>query len=251
MVRALALLVPAVAAHKYCPSASDLVVAYTVGEAPELRNQGWRINAGGGVATKAAFNLNNGSVEFDVNFNKVQLGVNANVYGIAASGFGSAGFTQKHYCDGAESGQPWCLETDWIETNGNCGGASTLHSVRGTGDGACNDWGCRASYRYGSSSFHVKVSYDADGHWHIYRDGQHVTGFKPSPSSEWGHIKAAHEATGVVIYSSQWTGWTPVEDCGSGGSLDASHFEVSNLVIHGKVVAGPHPTSCTTEALLV
>ena len=44
---------------------------------------GWLIHGGGGVATKAAFNLNNGSVEYDVDFSRTNVGVNANIYTIS------------------------------------------------------------------------------------------------------------------------------------------------------------------------
>merc|ERR1712146_516635 len=72
--------------------------------------------------------------------------------------------------------KPDCLEVDWLESNGGCGGATTLHTVSGTGPGACNYWGCRSTYSFGSSTFHVKVEYGNDGKLTITRDGQVMTG---------------------------------------------------------------------------
>merc|ERR1712232_1409647 len=62
---------------------------------------------------------------------------------------------------------------DWIESNGNCGGATTLHTKQGNGPDGCTAWGCRASYHYnGKSSFHVRIEYGKDGSWTTIRDGQ-------------------------------------------------------------------------------
>jgi hypothetical protein len=48
---------------------------------------------------------------------------------------------------------------------------------------------------------------------------------------------------GMVLYSSQWTGWVP-GSCGGDGNLGASSFGVSNLRIQASVVQGPEPTKC-------
>jgi len=34
------------------------------------------------------------------------------------------------------------VEVDWIETNGNCGAATTLHTVEGYFSEGCNAGGC-------------------------------------------------------------------------------------------------------------
>merc|ERR1719162_1265940 len=74
-----------VMAAKYCPSADDLTVAYCDKNnkeepCPQLFDQGWTIEGGGGAATKSAFNLNGGYVEYDVahihvKFNKATIQV--------------------------------------------------------------------------------------------------------------------------------------------------------------------------------
>ena len=102
----------------YCPKSSDLTTAYGN---PQIYDRGWTVRGGGAVATKASFNLLGGSVEYDVDFSQTRPGVNANIYTISPANFGSS-FSQSRYCDGAKTGSDWCVEVDWIETNGNCGG---------------------------------------------------------------------------------------------------------------------------------
>ena len=230
----------------YCPSAGDLTVAY--GSA-QLFDQGWTVNGGGAAATKAAFNLLGGSVEFDIDVSNVRTGVNANIYTISPTGVGSGGFNQNNYCDGAKpAGSSWCVEVDWIESNGNCGGQTTLHDIPGPGSNGCTAWGCASSYHYnGRSSFHMKISYGADGQWTTVRDGQTISPYSLSPSpsgSDWGTVAQQYSQRGAVIYSSEWTGWVPVQDCGTSGDLGSSSFTVKNLQITGSVVQGPTPRKC-------
>jgi broad specificity polyphosphatase/5'/3'-nucleotidase SurE len=66
-----------------------LTVAY--GSA-NLYDGGWSVHGGGAGATKAAFNLLGGSVEFDLDVSGVHPGVNANIYTISPTGVGSGGF---------------------------------------------------------------------------------------------------------------------------------------------------------------
>jgi len=69
----------------------------------------------------------------------------------------------------------------------------------------------------------------------------------PQPGADaWAILKSAYETKGALIYSSEWTGWVPVQDCGTSGDLGASHFSVSNLQITGSVVQGPTPRKCST-----
>jgi len=222
-----------------------LTVAYGT---PQLLDQGWEIHGNGGVATKSTYNLIGGSVEFDIDVSAVDHGVNANIYTVSPS-IGADGYVPANYCDAQKTGDGFCLEVDWIESNGNCGGASTLHSKQGP-DG-CNSGGCQANYHYnGKSSFHMRIQYGADGSWTTIRDGQTIGGssLNPQPSSwDWQVIKASYESKGALIYSSEWVGWVPVDDCGNGpGNLDGSHFKISNLRIEGSVVQGPTPRSCST-----
>jgi len=235
----------------YCPSAGDLTIPY--GSA-QLYDQGWKISGGGSAATKAAFNLLGGSVEFDFDVSGVHPGVNANIYTISPTGIGAGGFTQNNYCDGAKpAGSNWCVEVDWIESNGNCGGQTTLHDIPGPGSNGCTAWGCASSYHYnGRTSFHMKVSFGNDGTWTTVRDGQTISPYSlnPSPSgSDWATV-AQQLARGAVIYSSQWTGWVPVADCGSSGDLGSSSFSVSNLRIIGSVTQGPEPRKCSSSEFL-
>merc|ERR1712125_91627 len=151
-------------------------------------------------------------------------------------------------------GSGFCLDVDWIESNGNCGGATTLHTKEGPGSNGCTAWGCRASYHYnGRSSFHMRIEYGTDGSWTTIRDGQTIGGgsLSPQPSGwDWSIIKSNYETKGALIYSSEWIGWVPVDDCGQGpGNLGASHFKVSNLRIAGGVVQGPTPRPCDGPSL--
>merc|ERR1719378_213049 len=228
----------------WCPSAGDFTVAYGT---PQLMDQGWSVSGNGGVATKSAFNLVGGFVEFDIDFSGVSTGVNANIYTISPS-ISPGGYSGGDYCDGADNDKPWCLEVDWIESNGNCGGATTLHTKQGPGSNGCTSWGCRASYHYnGHSSFHVRVEYGQDGSWTTIRDGQVINAGSLSPtpgSNDWNVIKSSYASKGAVIYSSEWQGWVPVQDCGTSGDLPGSHFTVRNLKVKGAVVQGPTPRSC-------
>lgn len=214
---------------------------------PELRDQGWTVHGNGGVATKSAFNLVGGFVEFDIDLSGVRTGVNANIYTISPS-IGSGGYVGDNYCDGAVNDKPWCLEVDWLESNGNCGGATTLHTRAGPGSNGCTAWGCRASYHYGGrASFHVRIEYGEDGSWTTIRDGQVINAGTMSPtpgSGDWAVIKSSYESKGAVIYSSEWQGWVPVEDCGTSGDLGSSHFSINNLKVKGSVVQGPTPRAC-------
>lgn len=244
----------AVAAELYCPSADDLTVAYC-DEGPEhdkpcpqLTNQGWKIEGGGGAATKSAFNLNGGFVEFDLDVSNVDGGVNANLYTISPETFQLDHFNKTlDYCDGAATGSDWCMEMDWIESNGHCAAATTVHTKEGPGDDGCTAWGCRTTYHFnGKSKFHMKIEYDQSGQWTVSKDGEVFTDYSPVPDEPtWDYVKSTHESRGAVIYGSEWVGWVPVDDCGTTpGNLYSSSYSISNLVISGTVVQGPVPTEC-------
>merc|ERR1711963_1155008 len=90
----------------------------------------------------------------------------------------------------------------------------------------------------------MRIEYGADGSWTTIRDGQIINSGSLSPSPggfDWGVIKDSYESKGAVIYSSEWEGWVPVEDCGTHGDLAGSHFTISNLRIKGSIVQGPTP----------
>lgn len=229
----------------YCPSVNDLIVAY--GNA-NLYDGGWHIQGGGAAATKASFNLLNGYVEYDVDFSSTNTGVNANIYTISPKYIPSSGFNQNNYCDGAKSDSNWCTEVDWIETNGNCGGATTLHTREGTGNDGCTAWGCKAEYYYnGRPSFHMRVEFKNDGSWTTIHDDKIINQYDLNPTPQSYDLKVlseAYKSSGAVIYSSQWTGWVPLESCGTYGNLDSSYFSIRNLKITGTVVQGPIPRLC-------
>lgn len=233
-------------ADQFCPSANDFVAAYG---SPQFKNRGWTIYGGAGAATKAAFNLLGGSVEYDVDFSRTRPGVNANLYTISPVFSGS--FQQGAYCDGQKTGDAFCVEIDWIETNGNCGGATTLHTRPGPGNLGCTAWGCSNKFNYnGKTSFHMKVSYGTDGSITVVRDGVTISHGHYYPQPEGQDIptlKYQYQTRGAVLYSSQWVGWVPeVSGCStSGGDLGSSSFSISNLVINGQVVQGPTPTRCS------
>jgi hypothetical protein len=215
---------------------------------PTLAEGGWTINGGGGVASKSAFNMLGGYVEYDIDLSNVDNGVNANIYTISPSSFKNKEYFNRtlDYCDGAASGDDWCMELDWIEANGHCGGAATIHTIEGPGNDGCTAWGCRVSEHYSNSRFHMKIEYDESGSWTITRDGQVLSGWNPDPSGAWSYIKQMHEERGSVIYSSEWTGWVPVDDCGTdAGDLYGSSFSISNLKIYGSVSQGPEPAECS------
>jgi len=236
----------------YCPSVQDLVVAY--GSGVVLKDQGWTVSGDAGAATKAAYNLNGGSVEYDIDVSDAKSGTIPNVYSIAPSGIGAEGFVKdRDYCDGADQhNYPWCVEVDWIESNGACGGATTVHTIPGTGAGTCNAWGCRTEYHNDAPKFHMRIDYDAAGRMTVSRDGQSIAAMNPAPqASDFDAIREMHDSTGAVIYSSMWTGsWVPgPEDCGAGpADLTGSSFTISNLKIHGSVVQGPEPQRCSSPS---
>lgn len=232
----------------YCPSASDIIMSYynDPTNKPKIYNQGWNITNGGGIATKSAYNLLGGSVEYDVDFSRTPIGVNANIYTISPT-IPKTGFTKANYCDAQKSDSEWCMELDWIETNGFCGGATTLHTVPGTGNHDCTAWGCASTYIYnGKSKFHMKITYGIDGKMSVYRDDILVSNYSPTPKdNSWNIIAATMESKGAVIYSSIWVGWVPIQNkCGTGGSLLNSQYSISNLRIVGAVVQGPIPKLC-------
>jgi len=231
------------ASGAYCLKASDLTVAYGGGVA--LKDGGYSVNGNGGAASKASFNLLGGYVEFDVDVSNVRNGVNANFYAIAPQ-IGGDGYQPNEYCDGAENDSPWCIELDWVESNGACAGASTIHTVPGPGNNGCTAWGCRTHYTQ-SNTFHMRVEYGSDGSEKLIRNGVQLTDYSPQPDgATWATIKGEMQSKGVVLYGSEWTGWVPDEWCGgpNGGDLDASSYIVSNIVVSGSVVQGPEPTRC-------
>jgi len=232
-----------VKAGLYCPSENDFIASYGT---PQFFNQGWTTHGSGAAATKASFNLIEGSVELDIDFSGVHPGVNANFYSISPTFSGS--FKLTDYCDGGKTGNGWCVEADWVESNGNCAGQTTLHTRPGPGSDGCTAWGCANSYHYnGRASYHMAIYFDKDGKWTVVHDGQTIgpQNLNPTPQDyDWNMLKSQYQSRGAVLYSSQWVGWVPVADCGTTGDLASSTYTVKNLRINGTVVQGPTPKSC-------
>jgi len=248
---------PAPPSSLYCPSKDDLTVAY--GSGVTLMDGGWKIHGGSGAATKAAFDLRGGYVEFTYDVSKVGRGVNTNIYTISPT-IKPSGFNKgTDYCDGADNPSPWCMEDDWVESNCNCGGATTLHTVPGPGQ-FCGSWGCRSEYHYnGVTSDKWRVEYDENGHMTVKRGSQTISPSSLSPGakdSDWEVVKTTMASKGVVLYSSQWGNWVPVDSCGPATKepspiVDNSEFTISNLKISGRVAQGPEPKRCGGEDVVV
>lgn len=237
--------------NKYCPSKDDLTVAY--GSGVSLTDGGWHIKGGSGAASKAAYDLRGGYVEFTYDVSKAGTGVNTNIYTISPTIKPSGFVKETDYCDGADNPLPWCMEDDWVESNGNCGGATTLHTVPGPGM-FCGSWGCRAEYHYnGQTSVKWRIEYDMQGHMTVKRGGETVSPGSLNPAakdSDWAVVAKTMAEKGVVLYSSQWGGWVPVDSCGPAAhdpspTVDNSEFSISGLTIQGRVVQGPEATKCS------
>jgi len=205
----------------YCPSGSDFNVDYG---SPQLNDNGWHVQGGARVSSKASYNLAGGFIEFDMDLTGAHGNVNNNFY----LTFPRDGHS---YCDSGGSCTSCCAEMDITENNGNCFQATTWHSDRSGGDhdGKAQTGGL-------SPQVHIKASWNSDGSsLGVDIGGNHHSG---------EGFQDVMSQYGAVIYSSQWTGWVP-GSCGGDGNLGASSFSVSNLRITGTVVQGPEPRKCS------
>lgn len=236
----------------FCPKVNDLVVAYGT---HQLQDGGWKSNGAGGSASKSAFNLLGGSVEFDMDVSKANLGVNSNIYLVFPQNISSVdGFDRvKNYCDGSvtTAGDRFCYELDIIESNGGCCAATTVHTAPGASSQYCSEWGCQTVFNYNAkTNFKMKVSFNTEGVMTVSRDGVSIptSAYKPQPkSSDWAMIKRAFETNGAILYSSSWVGWVPTtSQCPSPSNpdLQSSRYSISNLRITGSVKQGPFPSLC-------
>jgi len=194
-------LLPVTWAALYCPAKADLEMSWNDTSNPVIVDGGWTISGGGGVVTKFSLNLLNGWVSYTIDVTNSPQGVNSNIYAITPK-FSGSSYNPKDYCDG--NNKVWCVEVDWIESNGFCGGASTLHTVPGTGASQdCNGWGCGVDYTYGGKPlFTMNVSFDAQGHWTTMRDGKSIGALNPVPQQlDWNNLVDAFTKQGVVISS--------------------------------------------------
>jgi len=232
---------------EYCPAAGDLGIDY--GSDGKLHDQGWTINKAGRASTKAAYNLLGGSVEFDIDLKNAHTGVNQNFYTVSPTDLGGKAYETSKYCDGQEPKGRWCMELDLLESNGDCGGATTLHTANHAKQG-CNRGGCQATFKYpGGSNLKFKAEWNDKGEMTINLNGKpFVDGGKMNPKPDkqaTGLVVSTMKKSGVVFVSSQWKGWVPLaSNCSSKNDLDSSSFSISNLVIRGSVVSGPKPKTC-------
>jgi hypothetical protein len=226
---------PAPGATLYCPGAADWSAEY--GNVA-LNGTGWSIHGGGRVASKAAFNLLGGFVEFDMDTRGALTGVNNNFYLTSPT---KAAFPA--YCDIQQT--PGCLEMDIVENNGNCVAQTTWHTTP-IGRGNCDRGGCEGQkYITGGGRFHIKAAFSADGWMTVTMDGGEIAVSNPTPNDDAkGYVRDTLGSLGGQIHSSQWTGWVPGGNCPGGGSLDNSVFGVYNVRIMGAVVQGGEPARC-------
>jgi len=232
----------------YCPSSQDIGFDYNGGSS--IFDQGWTIRGGARVHTNAAYNLLGGGVEFDYDVTGGHTGQNNNLYTISPDLHGGAYSGMNDYCDGQAPNGKFCMELDIIESNGNCGGAVTWHTVPGH-PGGCDGDGCQALFPYnGKTKMHVRAEFDNSGVSTVYV-GDDVVGFEqmnPHPTgSDAATVQSVMKSVGVVFASSQWTGWCPTCNGGTGGDLESAVFSVSNLRITGSIVSGPEPRRCSDQ----
>jgi len=268
------------AAEMYCPTANDLQLDYNDGGAI-LLDQGWEITDSARVSTKASFNLLGGYVEFTMDVSETNPGVNTNLYS-SFPNLTSAGYRGTvDYCDGQgpnEASPYWCLEQDYIETNGPMLFASTWHTVEkdaSVGDlKGCDHHGCGAEHHFltalgcnrssshpepvidSSRPFQLRASFSESGEMSILltqddvklqvAEFSHWDGGQPD-DDDYQIIKSYMENQGAVILSSQWTGWVPGNECplGSSGadSTNGSKFAIYDLTLSGKLLRG-NATKC-------
>ena len=66
-------------------------------------------------------------MEYDIDLSNIDTDVNANIYSIAPATFSGSFFNKTlDYCDGAATGDDWCMELKYIDANGHRGGASSI-----------------------------------------------------------------------------------------------------------------------------
>ena len=237
----------------FCPTAQDMNIDYgnevsfdTTGSA------GWTIAGSGRVSSKTSFDLLGGSITFTMDVSNVADAVNTNFYTSSPPVPNTGSDT---YCDIQLN--PGCMELDIIENNGQCGYATTLHTFPFDGvyaNSDCDRWGCVTSdFLPDDKTFEVKADFSATGDVTISINGNPNSAYSPYPSHDSNDVVVSTmQSIGVVIESSMWTGWVPMDgDCpgGDGNGLSSSVLKVSNVRVEGKVVQGPQPTICVDDAL--
>jgi len=244
------LCVSPITSETYCPSTHDLYPQYgdvNLGvdtgfahskdislwgwKPPFFRlHNGWTINGSGRVVTNNMWNLIGGAISFDMDLSQVAPGFNANLYLIAPQGT----WDTSQYCDASGHNAPLCQETDFVETNGNCGGQTAYHDLSGGDD-------TPILFQFTHTGLvHFDIHFAADGTSFTIKGTQGGSYFinkrvPISPSS----------ISNAVIASSLWSGWTPPVSCQVNAAAAAgSVYTLSNLQVYGQVVSGPVPSSC-------
>jgi len=238
-------------ADVYCPGNAQDMNDESTGGNVHFVNGGWTIVGDGRVSSKAAFNLLGGYMSWDMDVSKVNAEVNTNFYTSSPDKPNCGGAC---YCDiqKSASGKPSCMELDFIENNGQCAMATTLHTFATDGkpnNGNCDRWGCAAGQKLpAGGKLRMKATVGADGGVVVTLNGASPGAFSPAPSSASnGVVVSTMASIGAVIESSQWFGWAPAEsDCPTGdkSGLDHSVLSISNVVVNGTVVQGPVPSTC-------
>lgn len=192
---------------------------------------------------------------------------------------GSNSFFVSNYCDGQVSDTYyWCPEMDILENNGPVAWASTYHTqahVTGSVHDA-NSWGCdpsgcaadrlytppscyesscdggnrtvidsaqpykvRAEFSQDLGAMTVTLSQGSESVVIAGADFQNTAGYPPM-GPDFAVMKEYMQSRGMVLESSQWVGWVPMnETCPSFNPTgDGSTFSVSNLKFKGRLVAG-------------
>jgi len=192
---------------------------------------------------------------------------------------GPNNFDVSNYCDGqVTANYYWCPEMDIVENNGPVAWGSTYHtqprrtgSVHDDNSWGCDPAGCAADRLYtppscyGSSCnggnqtaidstkpFTIRAAFSQElgamtvtfsqGKTKVVLQGddfQNGAGWAPM-GPDFATLKESMQNRGMVLESSQWTGWVPLnETCPSfDPSVDGSMFSVSNLKFKGRLVAG-------------
>jgi len=227
----------------YCPSPADLFDEYG---STTFADGGWKIIGDGRVSTKTTFNTLGGYVEFDMDTSNAHCEVNTNIYTISPDG-GQDFCGKDCYGDIQDNGSPVCMELDIIENNGNCKFASTWHTKGGFAGGGCDAGGCAHNGNLPGGEFHMKSTWGEDGMWLTYLNDEplYTNNYLSVTDEDKRVVKQTMMEKGVIVISSQWTGWVPGDGCCGGGDLDSSEFTISNLRVLGKVMHGPEPTKCS------
>lgn len=264
----------------FCPSADDLQWDYRGAPGGWIGDQGWTLNTGGRVSTKGAFDLLGGYVEFEMDVSKTLIGVNTNLYGIFPIPTVSKGnFDVSNYCAGQVSENDlYCPEMDIVESNGPVAWATTWHTqAKLTGNDTTdpNSWGCdphgcaaerlykpplpysascnaepgvidaarpiTVRTEFGQMNASVKVTF-SQRNASVVLEGNDFKNDAawPPMGTDKAVFREAMQTRGMVIESSQWVGWVPLnETCPSFNPTgEGSIFSIKKLKLKGRLVAG-------------